>query len=340
LAQTAPQVRWWMATAWPRSLDTLYGSAEALCKRVGQLSEGRFEIRPFPGGELVPALQTFDAVQSGSVECGHILSTNFIGKNLALGFDGGLPFGLNYRQHMTWVNEAGGRELLRALYRKYDVVNHVVGNVGVQMGGFYRKEIRGTEDLAGLKMRIGGFGGRILARLGAVPQQLAASDIYAALERGTIDAAEWVGPYDDEKLGFHKVARYYYTPGWWEGSGSITGIVHQPAWEALPPVFREMFEVAAAEQASLMLSRYDARNPDALRRMIAQGTQLRAFPRPVMEAAYKASFEVFEETAAANEDFATLYAAWKPFLDSSNNWFRVAEFTLDAFRFGNPIPGK
>ena len=340
LAQTAPQVRWRMATAWPRSLDTLYGSAEALCRRVGQLSEGRFEIRPFPGGELVPALQTFDAVQNGAVECGHILSTNFIGKSPAFGFDGGLPFGLNSRQQTTWLHEAGGMPLLRAMYAKFGVVNHVVGNVGVQMGGFYRKEIRGLEDLNGLKMRIGGFGGRILAKLGAVPQQLAASDIYAALERGTIDAAEWVGPHDDEKLGFNKVAPYYYTPGWWEGSGSITGIVSAPAWEALSPIFKEIFEVAAAEQNSLMMARYDARNPDALRRMIAQGTQLRSFPRVVMDAAYKASFETFEETAAANEDFRTLYAHWKPFLDSSNNWFRVAEFTMDAFRYANPIPGR
>jgi TRAP-type mannitol/chloroaromatic compound transport system substrate-binding protein len=340
IAQPAPVVRWRMATAWPRSLDTLFGSAEALCRRIGQISEGRFEIRPFPGGELVPALQTFDAVQTGSVECGHILSTNFIGKSPALGFDGGLPFGLNSRQQTTWLNEAGGRDLLRAMYRKFDVVNHVVGNVGVQMGGFYRKEIRTVEDLHGLKMRIGGFGGRILAKLGAVPQQLAASDIYSALERGTIDAAEWVGPADDEKLGFQRVARYYYTPGWWEGSGSITGIVNIAAWEALPPAFRDMFEVAAAEQNSLMMARYDARNPEALRRMIAQGVQLRTFPRVVLDAAYKASFEVFEEVAAQNEDFRTLYASWKPFLDSSNNWFRVGEFTLDAYRYGNPIPGR
>src|SRR4051812_47849154 len=183
ITQPASNVRWRMATAWPRSLDALYGSAEALGRRIGQISEGRFEIRPFPGGELVPALQTFDAVQSGSVECGHILSTNFIGKSPALAFDGGLPFGLNSRQQTTWLNEAGGLPLLRAMYRKFGVVNHVVGNVGVQMGGFYRKEIKGVEDLNGLKMRIGGFGGRILAKLGAVPQQLAASDIYSALER-------------------------------------------------------------------------------------------------------------------------------------------------------------
>ncbi len=340
LAQTAPQVRWRMATAWPRSLDAMFGSAEALCRRVGQLSEGRFEIRAFPGGELVPPLQTFDAVQSGSVECGHILASNFIGKSPALGFDSGLPFGLNSRQQTAWLQEAGGMALLRAMYAKFGVVNHVAGNVGVQMGGFYRKEIRTVEDLNGLKMRIGGFGGRILAKLGAVPQQLAAGDIYAALERGTIDAAEWIGPYDDEKLGFNKVAPYYYTPGWWEGSASITSIVHVAAWQALPALFREMFEVAAAEQNSLMMARYDARNPDALRRMIAQGTQLRSFPRAVMEAAYKASFETFDEVAAQNEDFRTLYAHWKPFLDSSNNWFRVAEFTMDAFRYANPVPAR
>lgn len=340
LAQAQPQVRWRMATAWPRSLDTIYGSAEALCRRVGQLSEGRFVIQPFPGGEIVPALQTFDAVQGGSVECGHVLTANFIGKDINLAFDGGLPFGLNARQQIAWLHEGGGMAPLRALFAKYNIVQHPCGNVGVQMGGFFRREINRVEDLSGLKMRIGGMGGRILSRFGAVPQQLAASDIYSALERGTIDATEWVGPHDDERLGFHRIARFYYFPGWWEGSAQITALCAQPAWEALPQAFKDIFEVACNEQVQLMLARYDVRNPDALRRMIAQGVQLRPFPRAVMEASYRASFELFEELAQQNADFRTLYGSWRPFLENSNAWMRVAEFTLDAFRYTNPLPGR
>ncbi|WP_431282853.1 TRAP transporter substrate-binding protein [Humitalea sp. 24SJ18S-53] len=336
-AQT-PQVRWRMATAWPRSLETIYGSAEAFCRRVGQITEGRFEIRAFPGGELMPALQTFDAVQNGSVECGHVLTSNFIGKSPALAFDGGLPFGLNARQQIAWLNEGGGMEPMRALFRKFNIVQHPVGNVGVQMGGFFRREINTVQDLSGLKMRIGGLGGRILAKFGAVPQQLPASDIYSALERGTIDAAEWIGPADDEKLGFHRIARYYYYPGWWEGSAQITALCSAPAWAALPDAFKAAFEVAANEQVMLMLARYDVANPPALRRMISQGVQLRPFPRPVMEAAYRASFEVFDEIVGENEDFKTLYAPWRAFLENSNSWMRVADFNLDAFRFSNAVP--
>jgi TRAP-type mannitol/chloroaromatic compound transport system substrate-binding protein len=340
LARAQAQVRWRMATAWPRSLDTIYGSVEQLCRRVGQLSEGRFVITPFPGGEIVPALQTFDAVQNGAVECGHVLTANFIGKDINFAFDGGLPFGLNARQQVAWLAEGGGLPLLRSLFARYNVVQFPCGNVGVQMGGFFRKEIREVADLSGLKMRIGGIGGRILAKFGAAPQQLAASDIYSALERGTIDATEWIGPHDDEKLGFHRIAKFYYYPGWWEGSAQITALCSQPAWEALPQGFRDMFETACNEQTLQMLARYDIRNPEALRRMVAQGVQIRPFPRPVMDAAYRASFELFEELAQQNADFRSLYGSWRPFLETSNSWMRIAEFSLDAYRYSNALPGR
>ena len=333
-------VRWRMATTWPKSLDTLYGSAEALCRRVTQLSEGKFTIQCFAGGEIVPALQSFDAVQTGSVECSHILSSNFLGKDINLAFDGGLPFGLNMRQQTAWFHDGGGKDLLRDLYKKYNCVNFLAGNVGVQMGGFFRREIRTVEDLSGLKMRIGGFGGRILAKFGGVPQVLAASDIYSALERGTIDATEWVGPYDDEKLGFHRIARFYYSPGWWEGSAAITAIANTAAWDSLSDVNKALFETACNEQNSLMMAKYDAKNPDALRRIVGAGTQLRIFPRPLMEAMYRASFEEFETLAGQNADFKKLYEAWLPFLDNSNAWFRVAEYTLDSFRLTSRIPGR
>jgi TRAP-type mannitol/chloroaromatic compound transport system substrate-binding protein len=333
IAQTLPTLRWRLQTSWPKSLDTIYGSAEALCQRVEQLTEGRFSIRCFAGGEIVPALQVFDAVQAGTVECGHTLTSFFIGKNPAYAFDAGIAFGLNTRQQNAWMYYGGGKELVQSLFKKDGIMPMVCGNVGVQMGGWYRKEINTVQDLNGLKFRIGGLGGTIMAKLGVVPQQIAAGDIYPSLERGVIDAAEWIGPYDDEKLGLHKVAKYYYSPGWWEGSAQITMLVNLKHWESLPPFYREAFETACNEQNVLMVAKYDAKNPEALRRLVAQGAQLRQFPRPVMEACYKATNETLDELSAKNPDFKQIYEAWKKFIADSNLWFRLAENGLDNFRY-------
>jgi TRAP-type mannitol/chloroaromatic compound transport system substrate-binding protein len=335
IAQTAGEtVRWRMATSWPKSLDTIYGSVEGLCKRVSQLTDGKFEIRPFASGELVPALQVFDAVSNGTVECGHTLTSLYIGKKPAFAFDAGVAFGLNARQQNAWMYYGGGLELMRELFKRDNMISFPCGNVGVQMGGFYRKEIKTVEDLNGLKFRIGGLGGMILAKLGVVPTQIAASDIYPALEKGTIDAAEWIGPYDDEKLGLHKVAKHYYFPGWWEGSAMITNLVNLKAFEALPQPFKDALEVASTEQNLLMMAKYDQKNPEGLKRLLAQGVSVKQFPRPVLEACYKATYQTFDELSEKDPDFKKIYASWKPFLDESNSWFRVAEASLDNFRYG------
>ena len=333
IAQSNPTVRWRMSTSWPKSLDSIYGSVEELCKRVADLTENKFEIRPFPGGEIVPPAQNMDAVSNGTVECNHVLSTFHIGKNTALAFDTGLSFGLNARQHNAWVNYGGGLPMLRALYKKYGIVNHICGNVGVQMGGWFRSPIKSVKDLQGLKMRIGGIGGMVLSKLGAIPQQIAPSDIYPSLEKGAIDAAEWIGPYDDLKLGLHKVAPYYYAPGWFEGSASITTMVNEKAWEALPPAYKAAFEAACGEQTMRMLARYDAANPDALKRLVAGGAKVSLFPRDVMDAAYKASQELWTELSAKNPDFAAIYPKWKQYQQDQADWFRVAEATLDGYTF-------
>jgi TRAP-type mannitol/chloroaromatic compound transport system substrate-binding protein len=333
IAQTSPTIRWRLAASWPKSLDTLYGSADALCKRVTQLTEGKFEMSAFAAGELVPPLQVFDAAQNGTIECGHTLSAFYVGKEPAYAFDSGVAFGLNNRQQNAWLYYGGGLELMRDLFKKANIRPIPCGNVGVQMGGFYRKEINTVDDLKGLKFRIGGLGGTILAKLGVVAQQIPTGDIYSSLERGTIDAAEWIGPYDDEKLGLHKVAKYYYYPGWWEGSAQITLLVNLKQWEALPQHYQEVLEAACSEQNLLMMAKYDAKNPEALRRLVAAGVQLRQFPRPVMDACYKASFETYEELAAKSEDFKQIYGAWRKFLAESNLWFRVAENTLDNYRY-------
>ena len=334
IAQTAGQVNWRMTTSWPKSLDTIYGSVELMCKRIGELTDGKFKVTPFAGGEIVPATQAMDAVTKNTVECGHTLTTFYFGKNPVYAFDSGVAFGGNTRQQAAWLYYGGGLELLREIFRKEDVLNFPCGNVGVQMGGWFRKEIKTVDDLKGLRMRIGGLGGTVMQKLGVVPTQIAPGDIYPALERGTIAAAEWMGPAGDEKLGFAKVAKYYYTPGWWEGSAMITTLVNAKAWEALSPSFKAAFETAANEQHLLMQARYDAANPPALRRLIAGGTELRAFSQPVLEACHKATVETFDELSAKNADFKKVYEHWKAFMNLSNQWFRVAEYRLDAFRYG------
>ncbi|NYT70417.1 TRAP transporter substrate-binding protein [Pusillimonas noertemannii] len=333
VAQGTPSVRWRMSTGWPKSLDEMYGSADALCKRVSELTEGKFEIRAFPGGELVPYAQNMEAVSNGTIECNHVLATAHIGTNTAVAFDTGLSFGMNARQHNAWVQRGGGLELLREMYKKHGIVNFVCGNVGVQMGGWFRKEIKSLADLQGLKMRVGGIGGMVLTKLGAIPQQIPPGDIYPSLEKGTIDAAEWIGPYDDEKLGLNKVAPFYYSPGWWEGSASITTMVNEKAWNDLPAPFKAAFETACNEQTLRMNAAYDALNPPALRRLVAAGAKLNFFPKDVMDAAYKTSQELWVELADKNPDFAKIYPEWRKFQEGQVAWFRVAESALDNFTF-------
>lgn len=331
LAQSAPAVKWRMSSIYPKSLDNLHGSAEALCKRVAELTDGKFEIRVFAGGEIVPAAQNMDAVSNGTVECNFGLASSFFGKNSALGFDAGMPFGLNARQHHAWMFAGGGMQLMREIYKKYNIVNFVAGNVGVQMGGWYRKPIKSLADLNGLKMRVAGLGGLVMSKLGVVPQQIPAADIYPALEKGTIDAAEWIGPYDDIRLGLNKVCPYYYAPGWWEGSAAVTIMTNSAAWNALPPMYKAAFECACNEQVTQMLASYDGKNPEALKKLIGQGTKVAYFPKAVMDASFKASTEVLNELAGKNPDFKTVYDQWAKFRRDQFSWFRVAELELDNF---------
>ena len=343
IAQT-PTVRWRITTSWPKSLDTIYGSVELMAKRVMAITEGKFEIRVFAAGEIVPGLQVLDAVQNRTVEAGHSYSAFYFGKRPAYAFDGGLAFGLNTRQTNAWMFYGGGLELVREVFKKDGVITVPCGSVGVQMGGFYKKEINSVDDLKGLKMRIGGLGGRILAKLGAIPQQIPPGDLYPALERGTIDAAEFIGPHDDEKLGLHKIAKFYYYPGWWEGGPQLSTVVNIKKWEELPKNYKSAFESACAEANVHMLARYDAKNPEALRRLVAGGAQLRAFPRPVMEASLKAANELYGELAQKSAHFKRIYEGWSRFRSEQFLWFRVAEAGYDNFVFSatatSATPGK
>ncbi|MGD2074839.1 MAG: TRAP transporter substrate-binding protein [Gammaproteobacteria bacterium] len=332
-SKTQPQVRWRMASSYPKSLDTFYGTAELIVNRVAAATDGKFRIRLFAGGEIVPGLQVLDAVQNGTVECGQTAPYYYVGKDPAFALATALPFGLNARQQNAWMYYGGGMEAMADLFAEYGCIQFPAGNTGAQMGGWYRSEIQSLEDLEGLKMRIGGLGGQVLARLGAVPQQIAGGEVYQALERGTIDAVEWSGPYDDEKLGFHKVARYYYYPGWWEGGPQISVIVNRKKWLELPPSYQAVLEAACAEANVHMVARYDAGNPAALRRLVAAGAQLRAFPRPVMQACLEAANALYAELSSKSAHFKRIFEGWNRFRADEFLWFRVGELPYDNFVF-------
>ncbi|TVO63042.1 TRAP transporter substrate-binding protein [Denitromonas ohlonensis] len=331
IAQGLPEIQWRLASSFPKSLDTIYGAAEMFQSRVAAATGGKFQIRVFAGGEIVPAFSVMDAVKDGTVECGHTASYYFFGKDPAFALDTAVPFGLNAREFNAWFMHGGGKELLREFFAGYNIMNFPMGNTAAQMGGWFRKEIKSVKDLDGLKFRVGGFAGKVLSKLGTVPQQIPGGDIYPSLEKGTIDAAEWIGPYDDEKLGFQKVAQFYYYPGWWEGGPNLSLYINQDKWKALPEEYKNIIEAAAAEANVDMLAKYDAKNPDALKRLVAGGAKLRPFPRDVMDASYKAAQEVYAETTAASPAFKKIYEAMVKFRDDQNLWHSVADGNFDRF---------
>ncbi len=331
IAQSMPEVKWRLAASWPKSLDTLWGGCEYFGKRIAEITDNKFQIQPFAAGEIVPGLQVLDAVQNGTVEMGNTAMYYYWGKDPAMTFGTALPFGLNSRQMNGWLRFAGGHELLNELLKTYNCFGVAAGNTGAQMGGWFRKEIKSLDDLKGLKMRIGGFAGTIVSKVGVVPQQLAGGDIYPALEKGTLDACEWVGPYDDEKLGFQKVAKYYYYPGWWEGCGQGHNLVNLQKWNELPKVYQDAIVVASGNSWNWVLGKYDAGNPAALKRLIAGGALLRAFPQDVMEACYKAANDIYADLSKTNPMFKKLYDSVVAFRGDSYAWMQVAELGFDSF---------
>ncbi|MEO9101764.1 MAG: ABC transporter substrate-binding protein [Rhodoferax sp.] len=331
VAQDAPKVRWRMPSSFPKSLDTVYGGATAIAAIVSELTEGRFEITPSGGGELVPPLAVLDAVQNKTVECGHTAGFYYVGKESALAFDTGVPFGMTPRQHLAWMQQGGGAALMNEVYAKFNVIQIPCGNTGAQMGGWFRAEIKSPKDFEGLRMRVPGLLGKVYAKLGAIPQQLAGSDVYPSLEKGVLDAAEFVGPYDDEKLGLAKVARYYYAPGVMEMGASLGLVINRAAWDALPMGYQAALRAACAQANSDMLAKYDARNIPALKRIVASGAKLSFWPRPVMDAMYRATLEVMKDESAANPVFAKVYTQWRGFLDDLQFWASINDATAEQY---------
>ncbi|WP_295855875.1 TRAP transporter substrate-binding protein [uncultured Xylophilus sp.] len=325
-------VRWRLASSFPKSLDTIYGGAEVFARHVRAMSGGKFEVSVHAGGELMPPFGVVDGVQQGSVEAAHSVPYYFYGKNPAFALGSAIPFGLNARQMNAWMLHGNGRKLMNEFYATYGMLSFPGGNTGTQMGGWFRKEIKSVADLKGLKFRLGGgLIGDVMVKLGVVPQSLPGGEVYQALEKGTLDAAEWVGPYDDQKLGFNKVAPFYYYPGWWEGGPEVDFYINQKAYDALSSENKAIIDAASLAAHTDMLAKYDALNPTALKQLVGQKAKLQAFTKPVMDAAYKASLEVFEENNEKSPAWKKIYADLRTFQKDQLLWFRFAEGRFDNY---------
>jgi TRAP-type mannitol/chloroaromatic compound transport system substrate-binding protein len=327
-----PELTWQMATSWPQSLDILFGGAQMFADRVGELTGGRFRIEPRAAGELAPGTQVLDVVSQGAVQIGHTASYYYLGKSPATAFGTSLPFGLTAQQQNAWLYAGGGLELHQQLFaEKFNVIPLPAGNTGMQMGGWFRTEINTVADLQGLKMRVAGLGGQVMGKLGVNVQVLPANEIFPALQTGAIDAAEWVGPYDDEKLGMNKVATYYYGPGWWEPGSTLEVEINLDEWNQLPELYQAIVEMAARETNLIMLSRYEAANDAALKNLVSTGTELRDYSPEIMDAAYAASEELYAEFSAGDADFKAIYDNWNAFRTSIFDWHRSNEHVFTTF---------
>lgn len=328
-------VRWRLASSFPKSLDTIFGSAEMFSKTVKALSGGRMEVSVHAAGELMPAFGVVDAIQNGTIEMAQTAPYYFTGKNSIFAFGCAVPFGLTARQMDAWMEHGGGRKLMDEFYAQYNITSRSAGNTGTQMGGWYRKEIKSVADLKGLKMRMGGgLFGEAMAKLGVVAQNMPAGEVYQALEKGTLDATEFVGPYDDEKLGFNKVAPFYYYPGWWEGGAELEFFINSKAYGALSAEHKAIVDAATEVAARDMTAKYDALNPTALKRLVGAKTQLKPFTKDVMDAGFKASMEVFAEHEAKSPEFKKIHQHMRAFQRDQVLWSRFSEFRYDSYLTG------
>ncbi|MEY2893354.1 MAG: hypothetical protein RJA98_3262 [Pseudomonadota bacterium] len=330
-------LRWRLASSFPKSLDTIFGAAEHFAKKVSDMSGGKFQISVHAGGELMPAFGVVDGVQNGTVEIAHTAPYYFFGKDETFALGCAVPFGLNSRQMTAWMLEGNGLKLMREFYQQFNIINFVGGNTGAQMGGWYRKPIKSVADLKGLKFRVGGFAGKVIERMGGVPQNIPGGEIYQSLEKGTIDAAEWIGPYDDQKLGFNKVAPNYGYPGWWEGGPQLDFFINTKSYEGLTPEYKAIIDAASASAHVDMQAKYDARNPAALRQLVGNGTKLFRFPKDVMDLAFKESMALYSELSAKNPNWKKVYADFSKFRAEQNLWFRFTEAGFDSFMQGQKL---
>ena len=329
--QSAPKLNWRLSSGFPQRLETLYGAAQVFADSVREMTDGNLDIEVFPPGEIVDAAGGLDAVQNGTIEIAHTASNYFWERDPTFAFGTGVPFGLNQRMTNAWLHEGGGLELLNAFYGKYGIIGFPAGNTGSQMGGWFRSEINDVRDMNGLRFRIGGFGGRILSEIGVVPQDVPADGIYQALEEGSIEAAEFVGPHDDEKLGLNRVARYYYYPGWWESGVAAMNLINLEKWNALPRSYQEAVRTGSALANTIMVARYDVLNPPAMVRLVDSGTVLRPYGNSILTACFDAAEKAYSDIAAGNADFKTVLDSYMAYRRDAYLWFQVAEHSQDTF---------
>jgi TRAP-type mannitol/chloroaromatic compound transport system substrate-binding protein len=330
-AQSAPKVTWKMGTSFPAILDTIHAAGPRLSQLVSKLTNGEFRIDILAAGEGAPPLGMFDAVQNGTLACAHTAGYYYVNKNLAFAFETGMPFGFSARQHNAWMYEFGGLDLTRELYGQSGIVNFPLGNTGAQMGGWFRKEVRGVEDVQGLRIRVPGIGGQVWKRLGAQPVALPGGEIVAALKDGKIDAAEWTVPYDDDKLGLPKVASHYYYPAWWEPSAQLSLFVNKKAWDALPEQYKIALSTACESVNQWMLAAYDTRNPAAYKKLVSVGTRIEAFPNSLLIGAHREAFALYEQEAAKNPSFKKIYQPWAKYRTDVNVWHGTSESAMQNF---------
>jgi TRAP-type mannitol/chloroaromatic compound transport system substrate-binding protein len=331
IAQSNPKVTWRLTSSFPKGLDTIYGGAVTLSKYLSEATDGNFTIDVFAAGELVPGLEAANAAAAGTVEACHTVAYYYWGKDPTWALGAAVPFALNARGMNAWHYHGGGIALFNEFLGKQGLYGLPGGNTGVQMGGWFRKEINTVADLQGLKMRIGGFAGKVVERLGVIPQQIAGGEIYQALEKGTIDAAEWVGPYDDEKLGFQKVAPFYYYPGWWEGGPTVHFMFNKAKYEELSPAYKSLLHTASQAADANMLQKYDYLNPTAIRKLVANGAQLKPFSPEILAACFEKSNEVYAEIEAGNPTFKTIWESIKAFRKDYYLNMQIAEYNYDTF---------
>ncbi len=324
-------LRWRLTSSFPKSLDTLFGVSDVFAKKVGEMSGGKFVISTHAAGEIVPAFNTVDAIQAGTVEMASTAPYYFFGKDPTFALGCAIPFGLNSRQMTAWMYEGNGLKLMREFYRPFNIISFPMGNTGAQMGGWWRKEIKSLADIKGVKFRTGGFSGKVFERLGGVAANIPGGEIYAALEKGTIDAAEWVGPYDDQKLGFHKVAQYYCYPGYWEGGPQLDLHVNTKSYDSLSAEYKAIIECASAYAHTDMQAKYDGRNAASLKQLVAGGTKLVRFPKDLMDAAFKESMALYSELSASNPNWKKVYDDFSAFRRDVNLWFRFTEAGFDDY---------
>ncbi|MFO8025609.1 TRAP transporter substrate-binding protein [Thiohalophilus sp.] len=333
VAVAKPKYQWKMVTTWPKNFPGLGTGANNLAALINELSDGRIEVKVYGAGELVPALEVFDAVSRGTAQMGHGAAYYWKGKSEAAQFFSAVPFGLTAQEMNGWLYYGGGMELWEEVYAPFNLVPAAAGNTGVQMGGWFNKEINSLADLKGLKMRIPGLGGEVLKRAGGTPVNLPGGELYTSLQSGNIDATEWVGPYNDLAFGLYKIAKYYYYPGWHEPGTTLEAMINKEAFEELPKDLQSIVRNACKVVNQDMLAEYTARNNQALKTLVEKhNVDLRRYPDDVLKKLRNLSDEVVAEVAGKDKMSRKVYESFKKFRDQAMEWHRISEQTYMAAR--------